>query len=130
MNRKEKELKILDMFNLKVEDKIKLYSTDFDDGSIVVEIVEKDDAFYLQAKDKQVGYNIISSLIEYEWKKHNSVKEMKCNDFVNCYGCPLCDTSGILCPDADCGDMTFEEIYHKVKKDLDEAKSVVFNEEE
>ena len=126
MTTKEKQLKVLELFGLKVGDKIR-----FSFNKIDSEIVETQ-TFYAIKEDTLHGIDL---LIEYDWKKvEPSLKDKKCKEFENCYGCPFAD-SFVSCGDIEVvgenlREATLEDVYNGAEKELEKLKKEIYEEEE
>ena len=89
MTRKEKELKLLEMFDLKVGDTVKINDLN------TYQIVEEDNCFRLKKIDKTVS---LSALLQYNFEKVTAIKlgEVVCLK-MDCELCPFfhlrCDFS-------------------------------------
>ena len=128
MTRKEKELKVLEAFGLKVGDKIKIIFDCLEDTIVsLVTVVENEERFYLKNKE-EATFNI-DILFREEWEKvEPSLKDEKCKD-VSCDVCPL-NKEHLYCRCYTAYSYeTLGEIYEKIKADLDEAKKELDGEE-
>ena len=89
LTRKEKELKILEFFNLSVGDRLKLYRANFTEQ---VEIVEIENGFELERDYNNCIRTYIEILFMYDFEviEHHqkTYREYKCAD-VKCSKCPL-----------------------------------------
>ena len=129
MARKEEGIKVLDLFGLKVGDKIKIYD-------IIYEIVEKKESYILHPIDEDVSNlydieNIGHALSSCNWEKIEiPLKDMRCKDFDGCKGCPF--KNRVI----NCGftvgndDITIGEMYNEVKKDFARLTAEICGEEE
>ena len=122
MTRKEKEQKLLEMFNLKVGDRIKC--------GLIYEIVEREKGYVLHpVKYRDDDYYDISiiSVIIYDWEKVDPIlKDKKCKDIDFCTQCPLENHNCGAFYKGDTGEHTLGEIFIEVKRDLDRAKEKIF----
>lgn len=123
MTRKEKELKVLELFGLKIGDKIKVEEYDY-----ILEIKEFEDRIVFERK-KEGGtteYLFINVLTIYDWEKIETpleipLKDKKCNDFKCCEECPFVEKNIINCVCIeDYEKMTLEEKYNEVKKEFEQ----------
>lgn len=127
MTRKEKELKVLEAFGLKVGDKIKIIFDCLEDTIVsLVTVVENEERFYLKNKE-EATFNI-DILFREEWEKIKpSTKNKKCKDFDRCIGCPIYKSDYLDCGNGE--QETLEEKYNKAKQDLDKLKTEIYGDE-
>ena len=129
MDRKEKELKVLALFDLKIGDKIKVE----DDNNFILEIKEVEDRIVFERK-KESGteYLFTNVLTIYDWKKvEPPLKDKKCKEFEQCNGCPFSNRKNISCSyviDVT-EEKTLAEIYKDIEQDLYSTKQKIYGEE-
>lgn len=126
MTTKEKQLKVLELFGLKVGDKIRFYFNKIA-SETVSEIVETQ-YFYAIKEDTFYGIDL---LIQYDWKKvEPSLKDEKCKDF-NCQDCPIYKAYHIDCHNIKViSNETISEIFNEIKKEADKVEKEIYGEKE
>ena len=125
MTRKEKDLKVLELFGLKVGDKIKTKE------NRTYVIVWGNNEIELRNTEKYCDKCTILDLAILDWEKLDpSLKDKKCMEFIGCKGCPFADMV------VDCGgtkdnleEMTLGEIYNIAKESYDKLRIKIFGEE-
>lgn len=126
MTRKEKELKALEAFDLKIGDRIK--------GNEPVnpffKIVEDDTSIRVINEETGVEYNAVYYITFYDWEKAETpLRDKKCKDF-NCTGCPIYKAKQIECLIVkDISDITIGEVYNEIKEEVDEVGKELYGEE-
>ena len=127
MTRKEIQLKVLELFGLKIGDKVKslLYSNNI----YTIEEIDKK----IKLVNIETGYKeSISLLLDIDWEKiEPPVKDKKCIDFEHCNGCPFYKLRAINC----CYitkemDSSMVERYEGLNEIIKELKTKIYGEEE
>lgn len=137
MTKKEKDLKVLEAFNLKIGDSVKISPdtpTHIFKGDVFVITERADGVIVLCQKiadtvSDNVAFNV-GFLLDESWTKlKSSLKDKKCKD-ITCYDCPFGDFRLFDCDyDSDLKEKTIGEIYNSVKQDLDKVKKEIFGDE-
>ena len=135
MTREEKELKVLELFGLKVGDKIRIKKPKhFYLESKILKIAKSKDGHedFIGFDDGGITLISVDILFKEDWQKiESSLKDKRCDDFEDCKGCPFYNKSIINCVVIeDYEKKTLEEKYNEIKKELDELKTEIFGEEE
>lgn len=133
MTKKEKELKILELFNLKIGDRI---ISDYSAKSIfkpcTYKITERESNIWVINEKTGFEYDAVYFTTMFDdWTKlEPSLKDKKCKD-ITCYDCPFGNFRFFDCGCyGDLREKAIGEIYNIVKQDLDKAKKEIFGEEE
>lgn len=136
MTRKEKELKLLELFGLKVGDKILIKKPKyFSFSNEILQIVERTREEPLENYIGCLVYGeespyTLNVLIVEDWQKVKPLlKDKKCKEIDCCNECPL---KSHYCGDLFGGNLeehTLGEVYNAIKKDLDVARLEIFGDE-
>jgi len=114
MNRKEKELKILNLLGLEMGDKITPVCANVTGlASLIFEVAEDDESIYLINREKQrLG---LSFIIENDFKKLSGLK--KGNQTCSELTCDVCPFGGLRCSLANSDNSdTLYKIFNALKK--------------
>lgn len=139
MTRKEKDLKVLELFGLKVGDRIKIKEPKYfymkkNIPFKIIEHYEHGEECICLDDGSLTPFVSVDILIKEDWEKVEPLlKDKKCGDFINCEGCPFSD-SFVSCGDIESvgenlREATLEDIYNGATKELKKLKKEIYGEE-